>query len=89
VYFNVTERPDFAVYKDWPTERDGYPSLAEYYSLGEDFLGINTVTTTTALGRYKLLKSRVFQEAANSLKFNNITNNRNDRVRLTLMHNCL
>ena len=78
VYFNVTEKPDPQVYKDWPTEKDGYLSLSEYFHIAESFLGINAITTTTGLGRYKLPKSRAFQEAANSLKFNNIMNSRDD-----------
>jgi choline dehydrogenase-like flavoprotein len=78
VYFNVTERPDPQVYKDWPTEKDGYLSLSEYFHTAERFLGINTITTTAGLGRYKLPKSKVFQEAANSLKSNDIINGRHD-----------
>ena len=78
VYFNVTERPDPQIYKDWPTEKDGYLSLSEYFHIAERFLGINTITTTASLGTYKLPKSKVFQEAANSLKFNNIINSRHD-----------
>jgi choline dehydrogenase-like flavoprotein len=38
VYFNVTERPDPQVYKNWPTEKDGGPSLSEYFSKAENFL---------------------------------------------------
>lgn len=78
VYFNVTERPDPQIYKDWPTENDGHLSLSEYFHIAESFLGINTITTTAGLGRYKLPKSKVFQEAANFLKFNNIINSRHD-----------
>jgi choline dehydrogenase-like flavoprotein len=29
VYFNVTERPDPCVYKEWPTESDSFPSLSD------------------------------------------------------------
>jgi cholesterol oxidase len=80
VYFNVTERPDVQVYKDWPTEKDNHASLLRYFSTAERFLGINSITTTTSLGRYKLPKSRVFQEAARSInsKFNNILNEKNN-----------
>ena len=84
VYFNVTEKPNPQVYKDWPTEKDGYLSLSEYFHIAESFLGINAITTTTGLGRYKLPKSRVFQEAPNSLKFNNIMNSRDDNGEINL-----
>ena len=61
VYFNVTERPDVQVYKSWPTEKDNHTSLSEYFSEAERFLGINSITTTTGLGKYKLPKTKVFQ----------------------------
>lgn len=69
IYFNVSERPNCGVYKNWPTESDGCPTLAYYFEKAEKFLGINSVSTFTALGKSKLVKSVVFQEAAKSIKF--------------------
>jgi len=36
----------------------------DYFDIAENFLGVNKVTTTTALGRFKLGKTKVFQDAA-------------------------
>lgn len=54
------------------------------FHIAESFLGINVITTTAGLGRYKLIRSKVFQEAANSLKFNNIINSIDDNGEINL-----
>lgn len=36
----------------------------DYFDIAENFLGVNKITTTTVLGRFKLGKSSVFQRAA-------------------------
>ncbi len=66
VYFNLTVKPEHNVYKSWPTEHDGNPSLDKYFSIAEEFLGVNTITTNSALSNpaFKLPKSKVFQDAA-------------------------
>ena len=49
VYFNLTVKPEHNVYENWPTEHDGNPSLDEYFPVAEQFLGVNTITTNSAL----------------------------------------
>ena len=73
VYFNLTVKPDRDVYKDWPTEHDGNPSLDEYYPMAEQFIGVNPVTTSSAFSTppTKLAKSRVFQDAAKRIADSN------------------
>jgi choline dehydrogenase-like flavoprotein len=39
----------------------------DYFDVAENFLGVNKITTTAALGRFKLGKSRVFQQAATDI----------------------
>lgn len=36
----------------------------DYFDIAENFIGVNKITTTAALGRFKLGKTRVFQDAA-------------------------
>lgn len=48
------------------------PSSAEeatldYFDIARNFLGVNKVTTTAALGRFRLRKTEVFQEAAHQV----------------------
>ena len=75
VYFNITEKPERAVYQGWPTEHDGSnTSLDEFYPLAEKFIGVNPITTTTGLGGPPLSKASVFQNAANKIDANSIAN---------------
>jgi choline dehydrogenase-like flavoprotein len=74
VYTNVTERPDKSVYENWPTEVDGKPSLEEYFEVAESFIGVNSITTTDGLGKFKLRRGQIFQEAANKIDANSIAN---------------
>ena len=72
---------------DWPTEKDGHAPLSEYFDMAESFLGVNFITTTEALGTYKLQRTKVFQNAANSTynKYHNgIVNNKKDSGELDL-----
>jgi cholesterol oxidase len=87
IYFNVTEKPDPSIYVDWPTEKDGHASLSGYFDMAERFLGVNFITTTEAIGTYKLPRTKVFQTAANSIynKYHDgIVNNKNDSGELDL-----
>jgi choline dehydrogenase-like flavoprotein len=36
----------------------------DYFDIAENFIGVNKITTTAALGKFKLAKTKVFQEAA-------------------------
>ena len=80
VYFNVTEKPDPSVFTHWPTEKDGCTSLSRYFDVAESFLGVNYITTTAALGRYRLARTNVFQNAANSInnKYHNVINSKKE-----------
>ena len=51
-----------------------------YFNIAENFLGINSITTTAGLGKYKLSRHQVFQDAAKliSSKYNNIIINSDD-----------
>jgi choline dehydrogenase-like flavoprotein len=67
IYTNVTEEPDESVYKNWPTQNDGKPPLSpEYFRMANKFIGVNSITTTAGIGKFKLLKAKVFQNAAKS-----------------------
>ncbi|HET9774512.1 MAG TPA: GMC family oxidoreductase, partial [Nitrososphaeraceae archaeon] len=72
VYFNITEKPDRNVYENWPTEHDGNASLDEYFPVAEQFIGVNAVTTISALSspKFKLSKAKVFQDAAKGINKN-------------------
>ena len=75
VYTNITEEPDESVYKGWPTQNDGKPPLsAEYFEMANKFIGINSITTTAGIGKFKLPQAKVFQEAANKMDTNSIAN---------------
>ena len=68
VYFNITEQPARTVYENWPTEHDGVgPSLDQFFSLAEEFIGVNRITTTSGLGGPPLPKAKVFQDAATQI----------------------
>ena len=71
VYTNVTEQPDKTVYENWPTEADGKPSLDQYFIVAENFIGVNPIITTAGLGKFKLRRGQVFQEAAMKIGSNN------------------
>lgn len=78
VYFNITEKPDRNVYENWPTEHDGKPSLDDYFPIAERFIGVNPITTISALSNppFQLPKAKVFQDAAKRInkKTQNIMN---------------
>src|SRR5215204_5850428 len=75
VYFNITEKPERVVYENWPTEYDGVgPSLDKFYSLAENFIGVNPVTTTSGLGSEPLPKAKVFQNAVKQIGASKISN---------------
>jgi cholesterol oxidase len=67
VYNNVIAEPDESVYKDWVTQNDGKPPLSsEYFEMANKFIGINSITTTAGIGKFKLPQAQVFQDAARS-----------------------
>jgi hypothetical protein len=67
VYNNVIAEPDESVYKDWATQNDGKPPLgSEYFEMANKFIGINSITTTAGIGKFKLPQAQVFQNAAKS-----------------------
>lgn len=74
VYFNLTQKPERVVYENWPTERDGGPSLDEFYPLAEEFIGVSPITTTSAFGGPPLPKTKVFQDAAKQIGGSKILN---------------
>jgi cholesterol oxidase len=74
VYTNVTEQPESSVYENWPTEVDGKPSLEQYFDVAENFIGVNSIITTAGLGKFKLRRGQVFQDAATQIGGNSIMN---------------
>jgi cholesterol oxidase len=74
VYFNITQKPEHVVYENWPTERDGSPSLDEFYPLAEEFIGVSRITSTSAFGGPPLPKAKVFQDAAKQIGGSKILN---------------
>ena len=71
VYNNVIAEPDESVYKDWVTQNDGTPPLSsEYFEMANKFIGINSITTTAGIGKFKLPQAQVFQDAAKSSTVN-------------------
>ena len=71
VYNNVIVEPDESIYKDWPTQEDGKPPLgSEYFEMASKFIGINSITTTAGIGKFRLPQARVFQKAAKSSTVN-------------------
>ncbi len=73
VYSNVTEKPPPNVYANWATETND-PPLEPYFQKAENFIGVNTITTTAGIGPFLLKRSKVFQEASKSIQ----TKNAND-----------
>ena len=71
VYNNVIVEPDESVYKDWVTQNDGKPPLnSEYFEMANNFIGVNSITTTAGIGKFKLPQAQVFQDAARSSTVN-------------------
>jgi len=97
VYFNITEKPEPSVYKNWPTQKttstldtrytykEVYLQDAEkyvddpakvddkeldYFKIAENFIGVNAITTTAGLGKFKLARTKIFQNAAVTLTGN-------------------
>jgi activator of 2-hydroxyglutaryl-CoA dehydratase len=78
VYNNVIVEPDESIYKDWATQNDGKPPLSsEYFEMANKFIGINSITTTAGIGKFKLPQAKVFQNAAKSNTVNKNLLNRN------------
>ena len=60
--------------------------ILDYFNIAEKFIGVNTITTTTALGNYKLLRTKVFQNAAKSINSttHKLTNEQNLDANLSI-----
>jgi cholesterol oxidase len=84
VYFNLTQKPERSIYENWATERDGGPSLYEFYPLAEEFIGVSPITTTSALGGSPLPKTKVFQDAAKQIGGSKILNPNNLDAKLSI-----
>jgi choline dehydrogenase-like flavoprotein len=70
VYFNITERPHESVLDRWESELGldiNSTNLKPYYDTAEKFIGVNTITTTAGLGKFKLRRTQVFQDAVKSI----------------------
>jgi choline dehydrogenase-like flavoprotein len=57
--------PDAVSYVDRPTD---VGNKIDYFGIASNFIGTNTITTTTSLGKFKLPRSRAFQDAAQTIK---------------------
>lgn len=57
--------PDAVSYVDRPADVE---NKIDYFEIASNFIGINTITTTASLGKFKLLRSRAFQDAANNIQ---------------------
>jgi choline dehydrogenase-like flavoprotein len=71
VYSNVLEEPDSDVLNAWDTRLNleiNYANLAKYFDMARGFLGVNKVTTNTALSTVKLPKTKVFEDAAKVIR---------------------
>ncbi len=67
VYFNITEKPEAVVYENWPTQSDGNPGLENYFDRAFRFIGVNPISTNSSVGRFKLLRAKAFQDAAQAI----------------------
>jgi choline dehydrogenase-like flavoprotein len=58
----------------------------DYFDIAEKFIGVNTITTTAALGNYKLLRTKVFQNAAKAINSptHKLTNEQNLDAKLSI-----
>ena len=59
-------------YVDDPTRVDD--KALDYFDIAQNFIGVNTITTTAGLGKFKLARTKVFQNAAVSIKDNSSGN---------------
>jgi hypothetical protein len=50
------------------TDIDG--ALFDYFDIAANFIGVNTITTTAALGKFKLPRTKVFQDTARKMHKN-------------------
>jgi len=57
--------PDAVSYVDRP---DDVVNKIDYFKIASNFIGTNTITTTTSLGKFKLPRSRAFQDAAQNIQ---------------------
>ena len=59
-------------YVDDPARVDD--KALDYFDIAQNFIGVNTITTTAGLGKFKLARTKVFQNAAVSIKDNSSGN---------------
>lgn len=73
VYSNVTEKPDDSVMENWPqpdqnlVQKYQIPDLEECFEDAKKFIGTSKISTTAGIGKFKLARSRVFQQAAKTI----------------------
>jgi choline dehydrogenase-like flavoprotein len=55
---------------------DADKKIFDYFDIAENYIGVNRITTTDGLGKFKLPRARIFQNAANliSKTYHNIIN---------------
>lgn len=55
---------------------DADKKIFDYFDLAENYIGVNRITTTDGLGKFKLPRARIFQNAANLINktYHNIIN---------------
>jgi choline dehydrogenase-like flavoprotein len=71
VYSNVLEEPDSDVLNSWDTRLKleiNYANLSKYFDMARGFLGVNKISTNTALSTVKLPKTKVFEDAAKVIR---------------------
>jgi choline dehydrogenase-like flavoprotein len=71
VYSNVLEEPDSDVLNSWDTRLKldiNYANLSKYFDMARGFLGVNKISTNTALSIVKLPKTKVFEDAAKVIR---------------------
>jgi choline dehydrogenase-like flavoprotein len=76
VYSNVTEKPDDSVMENWPkpnqnlVQKYQIPDLGKCFEDAKKFIGTSKISTTAGIGKFKLARARVFQQAAKKISEN-------------------
>lgn len=76
VYSNVTEKPDDTVMENWPqpdqnlVQKYQIPNLEKCFEDAKKFIGTSKISTTAGIGKFKLARSKVFQQAAKTISEN-------------------
>src|SRR5215213_4699634 len=73
VYSNVTEKPDESVMENWAepnqnlVQKYQIPDLGKCFEDAKKFIGTSKISTTAGIGKFKLARARVFQQAAKTI----------------------